>query len=142
MYFFYKMKIIYLCVCMYMNLSINMRNYVCINLKFWKKALTLQSFHYRYKWALEWLFLIKPYKSALFDGRSIKQNSFLGVRKFDLKFIFTIKVYAIFVHKCHITHLWCIKNQNWKFYGFCIITGHILYFKDNFKKYCLRIVGF
>ena len=31
--------------------------------------------------------------------------------------VYAIKVHVIFVHKWHITHLWCIKNQNGKFYA-------------------------
>ena len=45
------------------------------------------------------LFLIKPYKWALPDGRSII---------FEVCF-FTIEVHVIFVHKWHITHLDTLK---------------------------------
>ena len=42
------------------------------------------------------------------------------VRKIDLKFVFCFTSPVIFVHKGHITHLWCIKNQNRKIYGFVL----------------------
>ena len=53
---------------------------------------------------MEGLYLIKPYKWALFDDRSIKKNLTFGefVRKIDQKFIASP---CNFVHKWHITNM-------------------------------------